>query len=182
MGSPCPVTRPLPWRPLTGAAWAVGKSARAPYLARMIDDLMRRFFGGKPEALSQTSKDLALAALMVRLARADHFYSADEVDHVEQVLMRLEGISRAAARDMRERAEKLEEAAPDTVRFTRALKDGVALEDRIHLVEALWTVALSDGARDAQEDRLMRLVTQLLGISDVDSGLARQRAERALAR
>lgn len=44
---------------------------------------------------------------------------------------------------------------------------------------ALWSVALADGERDAQEDRLMRMVATLLGLSDVESAQARQRAERA---
>jgi tellurite resistance protein len=40
-------------------------------------------------------------------------------------------------------------------------------------------VALADGLRDAEEDRLMRLVASLLGLTDVESALARQKAERA---
>ena len=79
---------------------------------------------------------------------------------------------------MRGEAEKLEAAAPDTVRFTRALKETTALGDRAELLTALWSVALADGQREAHEDRLMRLVANLLGLTDVDSALARQRAER----
>ena len=75
-------------------------------------------------------------------------------------------------------AEALEAEAPDTVRFTRALKEAVPLEDRAALVEAMWSVALADGARDAEEDQLMRLVANLLGLGDRDSALARQRAAR----
>jgi uncharacterized tellurite resistance protein B-like protein len=65
------------------------------------------------------------------------------------------------------------------VRFTRALKDAVALEDRAGIVEALWTVALADGIRDAEEEQVIRLAASLLGLTDRDSALARQRAERA---
>ena len=74
-------------------------------------------------------------------------------------------------------AEALEEVAPDTVRFTRALKAATALEDRSALIEAMWAVALADGVRDAEEDRLLRMVASLLGLTDVESGLARRRAE-----
>ncbi len=44
---------------------------------------------------------------------------------------------------------------------------------------ALWSIALADGLREVNEDRLMRLVANLLGLTDVDSALARQKAERA---
>jgi uncharacterized tellurite resistance protein B-like protein len=45
----------------------------------------------------------------------------------------------------------------------------------MEILQALWAVALADGNRDADEDALIRLVTRLLGISDKDSAIARQR-------
>ena len=45
-------------------------------------------------------------------------------------------------------------------------------------MEALWEVALADGERDEEEDSLLRLLANLLGVSDRDSALARQRVER----
>ena len=46
------------------------------------------------------------------------------------------------------------------------------------LMQALWSVALSDGTRNADEDTLIRLVASLLGVTDRDSALARQAIER----
>ena len=66
--------------------------------------------------------------------------------------------------------------APDTVRFTRALKAAVPLEDRVDLLQALWSVAISDGDRNADEDQQLRLLANLLGLTDVESGIARARA------
>ena len=85
--------------------------------------------------------------------------------------------SEADAKALRVEAEALEAEAPDNVRFTRAIKGAVALEDRVALVETLWFVALADGNRDAEEDGLLRLLVNLLGVSDVESAKARQRAE-----
>jgi uncharacterized tellurite resistance protein B-like protein len=53
------------------------------------------------------------------------------------------------------------------------------LEDRAGLVEAMWSVVLVDETRDVAEDQMMRLVSNLLGLSDKDSALARQRAQKA---
>jgi uncharacterized tellurite resistance protein B-like protein len=80
---------------------------------------------------------------------------------------------------LRREAEGLEAEAPDTVRFTRALKDAVAHDDRMSLLEAMWAVALADGAREDDEESLMRLVASLLGMTDVESALARQRVAQA---
>ncbi|MFZ5709680.1 MAG: TerB family tellurite resistance protein [Pseudomonadota bacterium] len=118
---------------------------------------------------------LALAALLVRLARADDAFSDDERRRIDKVLSARYGLSSFEAAALRRGAEDLEAEAPDTVRFTRALKDAVPHEDRVSLVESLWIVALADGSRDPEEEALIRLVCSLLGINDRDSALARQR-------
>lgn len=118
---------------------------------------------------------LAMAALLVRLARTDGSYDAQEVASIDRALVETFALSSDAASDLRRKAEALEAEAPDTVRFTRALKDAVPHDHRIDLVEAMWRVVLSDGTRDEDEESMMRLVSNLLGVSDVDSALARQR-------
>jgi uncharacterized tellurite resistance protein B-like protein len=144
----------------------------------MIDTLLRRLFAPAAAPLPPADCRLALAALMVRVARADGDFAATEAARIDRILATRYGPTAGAAAALRAEAEALEAAAPDTVRFTRALKEAVPLEERAGLVEALWSVALADGARDAGEDRLIRLVSNLLGLTDVESALARQRAGR----
>lgn len=164
-----------------GDAPVIGAVRESPYVGGMFDALLRRLTG-TPAPLPAPEARLALAALMVRLARADGSYGAEEARRIDRVLAARHGLSPFAAASLRLEAEQLETEAPDTVRFTRALKDAVALEDRAGLLEALWTVALADGSRDADEEQVIRLVASLLGLNDRDSALARQRAERGEAR
>ena len=79
---------------------------------------------------------------------------------------------------MRAEAESMEAEAPDTVRFTRAIKNAIAYDDRLAIIEALWKVALADGQRAQEEDAVLRLVSNLLGVSDRDSALARQKVTK----
>jgi uncharacterized tellurite resistance protein B-like protein len=141
-------------------------------------DLLRRMLSPAPAALPPEDCRLALAALMVRVARADGDYAAAEAARIDRILAARYGLDAVRAAELRAEAEAIEGEAPDTVRFTRALKDAVPIEERKALVEALWSVALADGRRDAGEDRLLRLVTSLLGLTDVESARARQRAAR----
>lgn len=141
-------------------------------------DLLRRLLAPEPARLPEPDAELALAALLVRIAKTDGLYAAEEVERIDRVLAHRHGLDPFAAAKLRTEAEALESEAPDTVRFTRALKDAVALEDRTELMTALWSVALADGMREAHEDRLMRLVANLLGLTDVESALARQKAGR----
>ena len=133
-----------------------------------------------PDPLSAEEAELALAALLVRLARADESYDENEKHHIEAVLAARGGLGPAQAAQLRARGEEIEAEAPDTVRFTRALKDKIAHEDRIGVIEAMWQVALADTRRDPHEDALIRLASSLLGVSDRDSGLARQRIAHRL--
>ena len=142
----------------------------------MFGDLLRRLAAPSPAPLADVDARLALSALLVRIARADGDYAASEAARIDAILARRYGLGPAAAAALRAEAEALEAQAPDTVRFTRAIKDAVAYEERVSVIEALWTVVLADGAREAEEDALMRLAAGLLGVSDVDSALARQRA------
>lgn len=144
----------------------------------MLQAILRALSAPEPARLPEPDARLALAALLVRVAKTDGLYSAEEVERIDRVLMTHHGIGPFDAGKLRAEAEELEALAPDTVRFTRALKAATALEDRAALMQALWAVALADGMRDAEEDRLLRMVASLLGLTDVENGLARQRAER----
>ncbi|PWJ18194.1 TerB family tellurite resistance protein [Jannaschia seohaensis] len=144
----------------------------------MFADLLRRLTASAPETLAAPDARLALAALMVRVARSDHDYAAAEIARIDRILMRRHGLNAAEAAALRAEAEVLEAEAPDTVRFTKAIKESVSLEDRIAVIEALWSVVLADGTRDEEENGLLRLLANLLGVNDRDSNLARRRVEQ----
>ncbi len=144
----------------------------------MFADFLSRLMRPDPAPLPEADARLALVALLVRLARADGVYDRAEKARIEAIAKARYGLEASGARALREAAERLEAEAPDTVRFTRAIKDAVPHPERIAVIEALWEVALADGARDAGEDALIRLASSLLGISDGDSARARQRVAR----
>lgn len=145
--------------------------------------MFRQFFSGligaAPAAAATSSAQLALAALLVRVARSDDAYDQAEIDRIDRFLADHFAINPFAAVTLRAEAERLEAGAADTVRFTRALKEAVPDHERLAILEALWSVVLSDGERHADEDATLRLVASLLGVSDRDSALARQRVERS---
>ena len=142
----------------------------------MFADLLRRLTDPAPERLPDADARLALGALLVRLARADGHYSPEEARRILRILRTRYALDEAEAEALRADCEVMEAEAPDTVRFTRAIKDAVSYEDREAVIEALWEIALADGQREAEEDALMRMVAPMLGVSDPDSARARQRA------
>ena len=144
----------------------------------MFADLLRRMTAPEPEKLPEPDVQLALAALLVRIAKADDHYAEAEVARIDAVLAKEFNLNEKDVNKLRSDAEILESEAPDTVRFTRAIKDAVAYEDRAQVVEALWSIVLADGERDEEENALMRMVAPMLGLNDRESAEARQRAEK----
>ena len=140
----------------------------------MFQDLLKRLIQPEPAPIADADARLALTALLVRVARSDNDYSGDERALIDQIAQDRYGLSASDASTLRAEAEAMEAEAPDTVRFTRAIKDAVAYEDRLAVIEALWKVVLADGQRAQEEDALLRLVSNLLGITDQDSAKARQ--------
>ncbi len=141
----------------------------------MFGEFLKRLTQPDPAQLPDEDARLALTALLVRVARADGSYDADEAGIIRTIAADRYGLAPPEADALRCDAEVLESEAPDTVRFTRAIKDAVAYEDRLEVIEALWKVVLADGERAHEEDTVLRLVANLLGITDRDSALARQR-------
>ncbi|MBF9051336.1 TerB family tellurite resistance protein [Roseobacter sp. HKCCD9010] len=143
----------------------------------MFGDFLKRLTAPDPAPLSDPDARLALAALLVRLAKTDGDYAEAEIDRIDRLLTTRYGLTPFETAKLRGDAEILESEAPDTVRFTRAIKDAVAYEDREQVVESLWEIVLADGVRDDHENALMRMVAPMLGVNDRDSNLARQRVE-----
>jgi uncharacterized tellurite resistance protein B-like protein len=141
----------------------------------MFSDLLRRLTAPAPEMLPDTDARIALGALLVRLARTDGDYAAVEIAQIDQSLAKRYNLNPEETAALRAQCEALEAEAPDTVRFTRAIKDAVDYDNRVGVVEAMWAVVLADGIRDDEEDSMMRMAASLLGVSDQDSHRARMR-------
>lgn len=150
----------------------------------MFRNLLSRLFSDDdaPAALAADDAGVAIAALLVRLARSDGRYTDRERHNIDAILARRDGLSVANAAERRAAAEMIEAEAPDTVRFTRLIKDRVPLEHRADVVSAMWEVAYADGERSPSEDAVIRLTSSLLGVTDRESAVARQDVQQAIGR
>jgi len=119
---------------------------------------------------------VAVAALLAEAAQADGVTDQSEADAVERGLAALFGLDPAEAAALRARGEAARRDAADMFRFTLAVKQALDETQRVALMQALWAVALADGARDPHEDALLRKLAPLIGVSDRDSATARRRA------
>lgn len=122
----------------------------------------------QPKPLPQPNAQLALGALLVRVAFADHTYRAAEIGQIDRILAKTFALKPIEAAKLRAICEALERDAPETPEFARILREEVDYADRKALGAAMWAVALADGHQDEQEEIQLQTIETALGITETD--------------
>lgn len=133
----------------------------------------------EPKTLPQPDAQLALGALLVRVALADHNYQASEVGQIDRILSATFDLKPLDAAKLRATCEALERDAPGTPEFARILREEVSYDERKALASAMWTVVLADDQIDAEEENMLEQIEIALGLDAQDIEAARQNAVRS---
>jgi uncharacterized tellurite resistance protein B-like protein len=118
---------------------------------------------------------VAAAALMVEAARLDGAFEPAERQRIRELLERRFHLPSEMAGRLLEQAEHTATESVAWQGFTRAIKEALAPEERIGIIEMLWEVAYADGELHDYEASLLRRVAGLLYVDDKASGEARLR-------
>jgi uncharacterized tellurite resistance protein B-like protein len=129
------------------------------------------------EMLPEPDARMALAALLVRVAKSDHAYLFEEISRIDRILAARFELNPVEAAKLRADAEKLERQAPgDMERLARVIRETVAYPERLGMVGALWEVMMADGEAEEHEEAAVAAIEAALGISEYDSAEARASA------
>ena len=135
---------------------------------------LQQIFTTEKEVEDITS-DNAIATILVRAAKTDNEYTESEQTLIDNLLSNQLNITLEEAQILRIKGEGLEAEINDNVQLTRIIKQDIPYEEREMLIEQLWSVVLDDDYRTPEENKFMRVLTHLFGISDVNSAKARSR-------
>ena len=111
---------------------------------------------------------LAVAALLVELARADHDEQAVEHDAIAGLIARYFHLDRAGADELLAEARSAVDGSVSLREFTAPLRQELAYPDKQRIIGMLWDVALEDRTLDKYEDYLIGKVAELLYVSRGD--------------
>ena len=131
---------------------------------------LKEIFIAEKEVEDITS-DNAIATILVRAAKTDNEYTESEQTLIDNLLSNQLNITLEEAQILRIKGEGLEAEINDNVQLTRIIKQDIPYEEREMLIEQLWSVVLDDDYRTPEENKFMRVLTHLFGISDVNSCL-----------
>lgn len=141
--------------------------------------MFERLFPKRPKEkpkLPDPTPQLALGALLVRIAMADKHYVAAEVGAIDKILIGTFNLKPIAAAKLRATCEALERHAPGTPEFCEVLRDAVPYDDRRALALAMWSVVLADGQHAEIEEATLHQIEAAIGITPEDSTEIKARA------
>jgi uncharacterized tellurite resistance protein B-like protein len=112
--------------------------------------------------------ELATAALLLELARADFSESGQEVAAIRHLLQKRFELTDEALDALMANAARRADKAVSLHEFTHRLNRELPEEDKLAIVEMLWRVSHADGRIDKHEEQLVQRIAGLLHISDRD--------------
>ena len=120
--------------------------------------------------------ELACAALMFEVARADFSVETTEQDVVTSLLTAQFNLSADEVSTITEAAVEQADAATCLFEFTRTLNELASAEQKRNLLAMMWRVAMADNELSRYEEHVIRKVADLLYVPHGDFIAAKQSA------
>ena len=113
---------------------------------------------------NQNENFIKISALLIHAAKIDQEYSAKEEEIIKKTLLKI-GAEKNDLEKIISEAKKIEENSNQILNFTKEVK-GMAEENKIKIIEALWQIIYSNNEADIYETSLMRRLAGLLYIDN----------------
>ena len=131
----------------------------------MLKSLFETLFSEKIEQKQSSTRELASAALLIEVARADFDITPEELARLIDLLATTFDMSSEDVELVTQQANDQVENAVSLHDFTRVINEHCSHEERNELIGLMWEVAAADGDLSKYEDHLIRRVADLLYVS-----------------
>jgi len=121
--------------------------------------------------------ELAAAALMFEIGRADDSISQDELQVIEKAIKSEFNLTENETSLLMKQAGEDVENAVSLFEFTRVINNHLDRLERIRILEILWQVAYADEVIHKYEEHFLRKISDLLYISHKDFIKAKHKAK-----
>lgn len=147
-----------------------------------ISQFFQRTLAQPEQRENQTlTLELATAALLCEVMRADYDSSDAERAALSQMLMSRYRLSESAVKELMAMAEEEVEDAVDHYQFVSLIKEHYHYDQRCELVALMWQLAWADGSIDPLEEHRIRRLADLLHVSHSDFIRTKLQAEERRA-
>ncbi len=140
-------------------------------------NILKNFFDNEVSDNEGQNNNLELlCGLMIEAANSDGEIDKKEIDKIENTLINIFEENSDEVKDCLKKSIENRNNSKSLFYYTSKLNKQYSEEKKILLIEALWEIVLSDGLIHDYESSLIRRLSGLLYISDVNSGNAKKRA------
>ncbi len=119
---------------------------------------------------------IKIASLLIHVAKIDEDYSKDEEEIIIKTLISL-GAESSKINEIMKVAIKNEENSNQILEFTKEVKS-LPENDKVEILEALWTIIYSNNEADIYETNLMRRLAGLLYIDSKIMGNIKEKIKK----
>ena len=119
---------------------------------------------------------IKICALLIHAAKIDEDYTSSEEEIIKRTLKEL-GLDREKISQTIEQARSLEENSNQILEYTKEVKN-LSENEKIKIIEALWSIIYSNNAADIYETNLMRRLAGLLYIDSKTMGDIKKRIKK----
>lgn len=119
---------------------------------------------GEESPQREQARNLAVAALLVEVLRADYDISGPERRQVLDSIRGILGLDSGQCETLLELAERRVDEAHDLHQFTAEVNRAFSADEKVGLVEQLWRVAQADATVHKYEEHLIRRIADLLHV------------------
>ena len=133
-------------------------------------------FFKKDTKKSETSFLTKICALLIHTAKIDENYTDNEEEIIKKTLLEL-GSSKENLLQTIQEAKNIEENSNQILDFTKEVKN-LSDQDKIKIIEALWSIIYSNNEADIYETNLMRRLAGLLYIDSSTMGVIKDRIKK----
>lgn len=137
-------------------------------IQQFFDKRIRDGMSDKNPDHSRRAAQLATAALMIEMTRADFHVNHDEQRAIAETLQRHFGMSREETGELVQLAQLEADQSVSLYQFTTLVDKYFTPRQKTEVVEMLWRVAFADGHKDKHEEHLVRKIADLLHVSHTD--------------
>ena len=108
------------------------------------------------------------AALLIETALADKVFNTEEIDSMKKTLREVYEIDEKDLDELISESEKKVSESTSLYEYTRLINDLCDYQDKLKLINNLWTIAFADKHLDKYEEFLIRKISDLLYVSHSD--------------
>jgi uncharacterized tellurite resistance protein B-like protein len=125
-------------------------------------------FFKKQKTQTESNFLIKVCALLIHAAKIDENYTTNEEEIIRKTLLELGSTQESLFQIIKE-AKLIEENSNQILDFTREVKN-LPEDDKIKIIEALWSIIYSNKDADMYETNLMRRLAGLLYIDNKTMG------------